>query len=96
MLFHIQATHSYQTCGANDPEKKKIMRGAFLNAEKQGIKIHSLVTNRPSHTIYMIAESETFEAIDKMLDPILTIPMLSLLQSCLWSLCLELCCGGNH
>jgi hypothetical protein len=25
---------------------------------------------RPSHTIYMIAESETFEAIDKMLDPI--------------------------
>ena len=72
MLFHIQATHSYQTCEANDPEKKKIMRGAFLNAEKQGIKIHSLVTNRPSHTIYMIAESETFEAIDKMFDPILT------------------------
>ena len=27
---------------------------------------------RPSHTIYMIAESETFEAIDKMFDPILT------------------------
>ena len=24
---------------------------------------------RPSHTIYLIAESETFEAIDKMLDP---------------------------
>ena len=43
MLFHIQSTHSYKTCGANDPEKKKIMRSAFLNAEEKGIKIHSLV-----------------------------------------------------
>ena len=72
MMFHIQATHSYQICGANDPDKKKLMRSTFLNAEEKGIKIHSLVTNRPSHTIYMIAESETFEAIDKMFDPILT------------------------
>ena len=22
MLFHIQSTHSYKSCGANDPEKK--------------------------------------------------------------------------
>ena len=72
MMFHIQATHSYQTCLANDPEKKKLMKGAFLNAEEKGIKIHSLVTNRPSHTIWMIAESETLEAIDEMFDPILT------------------------
>tara|TARA_Y100000590_G_scaffold9432_1_gene11610 strand:- start:146 stop:289 length:144 start_codon:yes stop_codon:yes gene_type:complete len=34
MLFHIQSTHSYKTCGANDPEKKKIMRSAFLNADE--------------------------------------------------------------
>ena len=72
-MFHIQATHSYQTCLANDPEKKKIMRGAFLNAKEKGIKIHSLVASRPSHTIWMIAESETFEAIDEMFDPIRTL-----------------------
>ena len=72
MLFHIQSTHSYKTCSANDPEKKKIMRSAFLNAEEKGIKIHSLVTNRASHTIYMVAESDTFENIDKMFEPILT------------------------
>ena len=72
MMFHIQATHSYQTCGANDPDKKKLMRSTFLNAEEKGIKIHSLVTDRPSHTIDMIAESEAFEALDKMFDPILT------------------------
>ena len=51
MLFHIQSTHSYNTCGANDPEKKKVMRSAFLSAEEKGIKIHSLVVNRPSHTV---------------------------------------------
>ena len=28
--------------------------------------------NRPSHTVYMFAESETFEEIDKMFEPILT------------------------
>ena len=72
MLFHIQSTHSYQTCGANDPEKKKLMRSAFHSAEEKGIKIHSLVMNRPSHTVFMVADSGTFEDIDKMFEPILT------------------------
>ena len=72
MLFHIQSTHSYQTCGANDPEKKELMRSAFQSTEEKGIKIHSLVMNRPSHTVFMVAESETFEDIDKMFEPILT------------------------
>ena len=72
MLFHIQSTHSYKTCGANDPEKKKIMRSAFLSAGEKGIKIHSLVVNRPSHNVYMVAESEIFQGIDKMFEPKLT------------------------
>ena len=72
MLFHIQSTHPYQTCGANDPEKKKLMRSAFHSAKEKGINIHSLVMNRPSHTVFMVAESETFEDIDKMFEPILT------------------------
>ena len=71
MLFHIQLNHSYTDCTADDPDKPKI-RSAFLNAEEKGIKIHSLVANRASHTIYMVAESETFENIDKMFEPILT------------------------
>ena len=28
--------------------------------------------NRPSQTVYMVAESETFEDIDKMFEPIQT------------------------
>ena len=72
MLFHIQSTHSNQTCGANDPEKKKLMRSAFHSAKEKGIKIHSLVMNRPSHADFMVADSGTFEDIDKMFEPILT------------------------
>ena len=38
MLFHIQATHSNETCLANDPEKKKILRDALKSAEQKGVK----------------------------------------------------------
>ena len=34
MLFRIQATHSYETCLANDPDKKKILRDALKSAER--------------------------------------------------------------
>ena len=44
----------------------------FLSAEEKGIIIHSLVVNRPSHTVFMVAESDNFEDIDKMFEPILT------------------------
>ena len=71
MLFHIQSTFSYQTCEANDPEKK-LMRSAFHSTKEKGIKIHSLEMNRPSHAVFMVADSGTFEDIDKMFEPILT------------------------
>ena len=51
MLFHIQATHSYETCLANDPEKKKILRDALKSAEQKGVKIHNLVSSRLAHTL---------------------------------------------
>ena len=44
----------------------------FFSAGEKGIKIHSIVVNRPSHKVYMMAESETFEDIEKMFEPILT------------------------
>ena len=68
MLFHIQATHTYETCLANDPEKKKILRDALKSAEQKGVKIHNLVSSRPAHTLWMIVEAETFEAIDEMFE----------------------------
>ena len=71
-MFYIQSTHSNKTCGVNNPEKNKIMRNSFFSTREKGIKIHSLVVNRPSHSVYMLTESETFEDINKMFEPILT------------------------
>ena len=51
MLFHIQATHSYETCLANDPEKKKNLRDALKSAEQKGVKIHNLVSKAGSYTL---------------------------------------------
>ena len=70
MLFHIQATHSYETCLANDTEKKKILRDTSKSAEQKGVKIHNLVSSKPAHTLWMIDEAETFEAIDEMFEPL--------------------------
>ena len=40
--------------------------------KKKGIKIHYLFVNRPSNTVYMATESDKFEDIDRMFEPILT------------------------
>ena len=68
MLFHIQATHSYETCLANDPEKKKILRNALKSAEQKGVKIHNLVSSRPAHTLWMIVEAETFADVASLFE----------------------------
>ncbi len=52
--------------------KRKSLAILIFSAGEKGIKIHSLVVNRPSHKVYMVDESETFEEIDKMIEPILT------------------------
>ena len=48
------------------------MRSAFHSTKEKGIKIHSLVMNRPYHAVFIAADSGTFEDIDKMFEPILT------------------------
>ena len=40
MLFHIQATHSYETRLAKDPEKKKILRDALKSAEQKCLNLY--------------------------------------------------------
>ena len=68
MLFHIQATHSFETCLANDPEKKKILRDALNSAEQKGVKIHNLVSRMPAHALWMIVEAETLKPLTKCLN----------------------------
>ena len=39
---------------------------------EKGIKILSLVVNRSPHTVFIMPKTETFEDINKMFEPILT------------------------
>ena len=50
--------------------RRIILRDALKSVEQKGVKINNLVSSRPAHTLWMIVEAETFEAIDEMFEPI--------------------------
>ena len=71
MLFHISATHSYDTCTAHNPDKRAVQTAAFATAAEHGVKIHFQVVNRLEHNIFLLVEADSMESIDAMFDPIL-------------------------
>ena len=71
MLFHISATHSYDTCTAHNPDKRAVQTAAFAAAAEHGVKIHFQVVNRLEHNIFLLVEADSMESIDAMFDPIL-------------------------
>ena len=74
MLFHVTHVHTPETCPSDDPEKMKATFGKMLsNADDLDVKIHSLYSNNIAHTLFMVVESDSAEAISKMMDPTLKI-----------------------
>ena len=71
MFFHITGSHSYDTCHVHDSEKVSVQKAAFGSAEKHGVIIHYNVVNRLTHTTFLLAEADTYEAIEAVFDPIL-------------------------
>ena len=71
MIVHVTWSHSYETCGAHDAETAKINRQAYDTASEKGVTVHSIYSNRPEHTMFMILEADTFEQIDAFFDPLL-------------------------
>ena len=71
MFFHIIGSHSYDTCHVHDSEKVNTQKAAFDSAAKHGIKFHYNYVNRLTHTTYLLAEADTYEAVEAMFDPIL-------------------------
>ena len=71
MFFHITGSHSYESCHVHDHEKVGVKKAAFDGAKKHGVKIHYNVVNRLTHTAFLLAEADTYEAIEAVFDPIL-------------------------
>ncbi len=72
MLFHITHRHSEANCPYHDPEVigetfAKVL-GSF---EEAGVTIRGSYLNAAAHVMYMVVESDTAEAIQAGLDPII-------------------------
>ena len=71
MLFMIQSSHDYSTCQTHDPEKGPLFKETLANLGNHGVKVHAQYSNRLEHTLYIVCEADTFEALDAAFDPIL-------------------------
>ena len=71
MLFMIQSSHDYSTCQTHDPEKGPLFKETLANLGNHGVKIHAQYSNRLEHTLFIVCEADTFEALDAAFDPIL-------------------------
>ena len=71
MLFMIQSSHDYSTCQTHDPEKGPIFKETLANLGNHGVKVHAQYSNRLEHTLFIVCEADTFEALDAAFDPIL-------------------------
>ena len=71
MLFMIQHTHDYSTRHAHNPEKVSKFAETITNLGSHGVKVHNMYSNRLEHTLFIICEADTMEALDKAFDPIL-------------------------
>ena len=71
MLFMIQSSHDYSTCQTHDPEKGPLFKETLANLGNHGVKVHAQYSNRLEHTLFIVCEADTFEALDAAFDPIL-------------------------
>ena len=71
MLFMIQHTHDYSTCQTHHPENGPNFKETLANLGNHGVKVHEMYSNRLEHTLFIVCEADSFEALDQAFDPIL-------------------------
>ena len=70
MLFHLEYSHTADTCFKNDKKTGEIFFGQLRKADEFGVTIKFMVGNSMEHTIFMLIEAKTAEGIHEWLDPI--------------------------
>ena len=71
MTVHATWFYSYEACKTHDAEEQKLIKKAFASASEKGVSVHSVYSNRPEHTMFMVLEAKTFEQIDDFFDALL-------------------------
>jgi len=64
MTVHATWFYSYEACKTHDAEGQRLIKKAFTSASEKGVTVHSVYSNRPEHTMFMVLEADTFEQID--------------------------------
>lgn len=70
MLFHLEYSHTAETCFKNKKEIGEMFFGRLRIAEEFGVTIKNLVGNSMEHRIFMLVEAKTAEGLHEWLDPI--------------------------
>lgn len=74
MTFHITHQHSELTCPAHDADLNTATFGKTMEAlQEPGIEVKGFYVNAPAHRVFLIAETDSLEAINKALYPTLKI-----------------------
>ena len=68
MTVHATWFYSYEACKTHDAEGQRLIKKAFASASEKGVTVHSVYSNRPEHTMFMVLEADTFEQIDDFLE----------------------------
>lgn len=74
MVFHITHKHSPESCPAGDATLTRNTWGKLYEAaDEYGVTIHSSWVEAEAHTVYLIVETDSAEAISGMLRPVMKI-----------------------
>jgi hypothetical protein len=70
-LFVVHHKHSIETCPASNKEMGKMLLAHLsdANAEAHGLKINGEAVIDGAHTLYLIVEGESADAVKKFMEP---------------------------
>ena len=71
VTVHTAWFYNYEACKTHDAEGQRLIKKAFASVSEKGVTVHSVYSNRPEHTTFMVLEADTFEQIDDFFDPLL-------------------------
>lgn len=71
MLFHITHVHAIDKCPARDPVLLQATYGKMIaSAGELGVRLVGVWVDSPAHTVFMVAEAERVEQLEKLLGPV--------------------------
>ena len=69
MLFHVEHTHTAESCPYHKPDAVKKTWGQVMPSKIDGLEVLGGYIDAPAHTFYFIVETDRAEKIEEWLAP---------------------------